>query len=187
LLALAASVRPTDEETWDDFVVEATGGFGLRPDPGATELARGSTAGVDWLLQSWPDVASAPPRLGELLQIADDRPGAVVDTCLKLSTGQRACTAGNGSEPGFAYGYAQAQREPDVDFPPFAIVQTESPATAVRITTETGTVTADLHEIDGGRSVGLALVDLGGFTGCDRLPRIEVLGADGAVLSCPGG
>jgi hypothetical protein len=118
----------------------------------------------------------------------DDRPGPFVDTCLKLSTRERACTASGGSEVGFAYGYAQAEPDRGVDFPLFAILQTELPAAAVRITTTTGTVTADLHDFAGGdRRVAVAFVDFAAYRGCDRLPRVEVLGADGSVLACPGG
>jgi hypothetical protein len=188
LLALARTVRPTDPGTWEDFVAEASGGPGLQPDPGATEITRGTEGDVGWLLQSWPDAASVPPRLGEMLEQVDDRPGPFVDTCLKLSTRERACTASGGSEVGFAYGYAQAEPDRGVDFPLFAILQTEFPAAAVRITTTTGTVTADLHDFAGGdRRVAVAFVDFAAYRGCDGLPRVEVLGADGAVLACPGG
>jgi hypothetical protein len=188
LLALAMTVDPVDPGTWEELVTEASGGPGLQPDPGATEITRGIEGGVGWLLQSWPDAASVPPRTGELLEQVEERPGPFVDTCLKLSTRHRACTAGAGAEAGLAYGYAQAEPDRGVDFPLFAILQTELPAATVRITTTTGTVTADLHDFAGGnRRVAVAFVDFAAYTGCDRLPRVEVLGADGAVLACPGG
>jgi hypothetical protein len=188
LLALARTVEPVEPGAWEELVTEASGGPGLQPDPGATEITRGTEGGVGWLLQSWPDAASVPPRLGELLEQVDDRPGPFVDTCLKLSTRERACTASGGSEAGLVYGYAQAEPDRGVDFPLFAILETESPAAAVRITTTTGTVTADLHGFGGGdRRVAVAFVDFAASMGCDRLPRVEVLGADGSVLACPGG
>ena len=105
LLALAGTVRPTDSRTWDNFVTQATGGPGLNPDPGAVEVMRGTEGGVDWLLQAWPDAESAPVRLGEVVQLLEDLSGPVVDTCLKVSTGERACTPNSGTEQGIVYGY----------------------------------------------------------------------------------
>jgi hypothetical protein len=189
LLALARTVEPVDPGAWEELVTEASGGPGLQPDPGATEITRGTEGGVGWLLQSWPDAASVPPRTGELLEQVDDRPGPFVDTCLKLSTRERACTASGGTEAGFAYGYAQAEPDRGIDFPLFAILQTDLPAEVVRVTTTTGAVTAELHDVGGGgRRVAVAFgVDFAGYAGCDRLPRVEVLAADGRVLACPGG
>jgi hypothetical protein len=186
LLALAGTVRPTDSRTWDNFVTQATGGPGLNPDPGAVEVMRGTEGGVDWLLQAWPDAESAPVRLGEVAQLLEDLSGPVVDTCLKVSTGERACTPNSGTEQGIVYGYTHPPLEGDV--PPFAILQTESFGAAVRVTTTSGTVTADLHELAGnGRRAAVLFVDISGFTGCNGPPRVEVLAADGGVIACLGG
>jgi hypothetical protein len=186
LLALAETVRPTDPRSWDSFVTEATGGPGLNPDPGATEVMRGTEGSVDWLLQAWPDAQSAPVRLGEFVQAVEDRPGPVVDNCLKLSTGERACTPNSGSEQGIVYGYTHPR--PEGDIPPFAIFQTEAFGAAVRVTTTSGTVTADLHELAGGGSrAAVVFAEISALAGCDGLPRVEVLAADGGVIACLGG
>ena len=101
LVEVAASVRPTTPDAWDAFEVEASGGPRPGPRPGAFELERGEAEGIEWLFQAQVDDGSVP-SLGGDIDPATGRSTTdgefVIDTCLKLADGQRACLGAGGSE-----------------------------------------------------------------------------------------
>jgi hypothetical protein len=175
LIAVAASARPASAEEWEAFTIEATGGPGLAPDPGAQELARGTAGDVEWLLQAV---------------------GGLPDDCLKLSTRQRACASGGGrGGPSFVAYPMEGQAEEN-GFPPFAIVSLAGvdAAASLRVTTPEGTAEADVHAVgDGGPLAAVVVVDAPGEPVCADTPeapesiptmRVEVLDAGGASLGC---
>jgi hypothetical protein len=175
LTAVAASAREATAEEWEAFTIEATGGPGLAPDPGAQELARGTAGDVEWLLQAV---------------------GGLPDDCLKLSTRERACASGGmRGGPGFVAYPMEGQAEAD-GFPPFAIVSLAGvdAAASLRVTTPAGTAEADLHPVgDGGPLAAVVVVDAPGVPVCADTPeapesvptmRVEVLDAGGASLGC---
>lgn len=191
LVALARSVAPTEEATWDAFVTEANGGPGLRADPGRTELARGTTPdGVDWVLQD-TDPAEDPVAVdmaglsGEVVWRVDD--------CLKvdLPESSRACP-----QSGWGDGQTRVGSASDVDWIPidFVLVATLAPtAASLVVVTDGVTETVPLVPVPG--SVQRAGVVTGpGYqvTACATQeapatgPRtVTLVDAAGAPLPCP--
>lgn len=185
LQAVAKSVRRSEEAEWEAFVIEATGGPGLHPDPGSVEIARGSAGGVDWLLQT--GLPTDEHIAGE----------PVVDPCLKLSNRRRACTIGGTG--GIAESAAYSQ-DLDDGMPPFALVTTSAAASQVRVTTTTDQVTAPLTPVPGmplraavvvvndpGAAVCITPDDIAEL-GEPPFPtmRVEIIDAAGNVTGCIG-
>lgn len=181
LTALLASARPTSADEWDAFVVAATGGPGLNPDPGAGELERGTVAGadgdVDWLLQA--------------------RPGAL-DACLKLSTRQRACAVGGGSSEGTSLGTGGGEPDRDGGIPEFLLATVDVPGARLRVTTPTAIAEGALHPVPGADLWG-GVVFVDGLErtapvcpGYPEVPEhmtpvaVEVVDESGAVVGCVG-
>lgn len=181
LVAVAASVKPVDEERWKKFMDEAAGGPGLHADEGAAEIARGEIDGFEWLLQT------APPT-------AVDASSSTIDPCLKLSNRRRVCAGSMMGGGGAEVHIAGEHDVRDQPFPLFAVVVSFEPATAVRISTEEETVSAPLHQIPEGRgSAAVVFVADPGWPDCSGRDsggqptmRIELLDATGAVVSCLG-
>jgi hypothetical protein len=198
LVAVAASVQSTTAEAWDAFVVAARGGPGLRPDPGAIELERGEAEGIEWLFQARTDDGSLPflgggdvdPATGESRTAGE----FVIDPCLKLADGQRACLGPGGSEQGFAEAVSVTRVRGPLDdggqFPGFHMVMTTQPALILRITSTDGVREARFHQLPGGERRGAVIVtDLVGPRGCDTSVEpvpvtVELLDAAGRSLPC---
>jgi hypothetical protein len=183
LVAIAASVREADAPTWDELVVEATGGPGLHADEGRTELARGTVGDLEWLLQDAP------------IQDSGYEPGTepddsrVADPCLKLSDRTRAC-ASAGTDAGVEFVLYTTG-----DGLSFTVVNTTLEAASVRATTAATEATAPLVPLPDGRSwAAVIFIDAPGHHLCrpptadGPLPtmRIDALDADGAVVGCVG-
>lgn len=179
LVAIAASVKPTDDAAWEELVTEANGGPGLHADFGRHELARGRIGGIDWLLQD------GPPH-----SLEDDRSLGGVDPCLKLSTGRRACAdsgtalGGGGDWHGYRLDHSGLS---------FVVVGTQSGPGVLRITTSTTTASAELVAVPAGGLWGaVVFVADPGFATCsppEGTPapgqmRVEVLDDDGEVAAC---
>ena len=175
LATVAASARPATPEEWEAFTIEATGGPGLAPDPGAQELARGTVGDVEWLLQAV---------------------GGMPDDCLKLSNRRRACASGGGrGGPGFVAYPMDGEAEHN-GFAPFAVISVAGvdAAASVRVTTPAGSAEAELHPVgDGGPQAAVVVVDQPGEPVCagdpeapETMPtmRVEVLDATGTSLGC---
>lgn len=184
LVRLAASVEQATSEAWERFMTDAAGGPGLHADDGAVEVARGRAGEVGWLLQ-------ARQGMG----------GHRVDTCLKLTTGRRACTEGSaGSPSGSVWSAGDPVRDRNARevpaFPSFTVVESTTGGAKVRVRTAAGEATADLHPIPGGggASATVVFVDRPAIAGCATPPRpvgpnvtrVEVLGSDGRVIACIG-
>ena len=100
---IAGSVTTVDETRWHELAERAFGGPGLHPDPGAEEVARGSAAGVDWLLQTVPRArqphvesgASTPDGGNEEFGIEVEYG---IDECIKLDDLTRACGSTSGGQ-----------------------------------------------------------------------------------------
>ncbi|MGQ0831555.1 MAG: hypothetical protein ACT4OV_07745 [Microthrixaceae bacterium] len=192
LVAIAASVRPTDDATWERFVVEATGGPGLHADRGRHELARGRIGDLEWLLQD------GPPDRGVMWASQEPDPDRLrgVDRCLKLSNRTRACadTASGGAAPGDWWSITGSEPPAEHGLS-FVVVSTTVEAAAVRVTTSTGAATVPLELVPAeGLWAAVVFVADPGFPTCDsagRTPspnrmRMEALDAAGGVLRCLG-
>jgi hypothetical protein len=190
LVALAASVQPTDETGWEAFVIEMTGGPGLHPDEGRTELARGQAGDLEWLLQNGlsQDALMNDPNLAT----TDDPKG--VDPCLKLSNRKRVCASSGG---GTTDDWIRSAEASD-GFPSFVVVSTTREGAAIRVTTDGEETTVPLAAVPGGGLWGAAaVIDGAGMSICQGPPgvtaaesitamRIELLDAQGAVIGCLG-
>jgi hypothetical protein len=149
LVAVAESVEPAHPADWRQFVASATTGP-TELDPGAVELRRGTTRGVEWLFQAGPDAdwRMYPGPRGRML----------ADPCLKLSTGIRAC-------PDTTHAAAQDElwigtRADEPQAPGFIVVMTAGPARGFRLQTGEGAVEAALTPIPNGRwAAGVLLTD----------------------------
>lgn len=195
LFDVAASVRPTTADAWEAFEVEARGGPGLRPDPGAFELERGKAEGFEWLFQARVDDGSVPLQ-GDDIDPATGRSTTegefVIDTCLKLAGGQRACLGPGGSDSSSAKAHFVVRARGPLDgggFPGFIMASTGQPAAVLRVTAPDGVHEAPFHELPGGQQRGAVVVtDLGGPWICDGQPRphvaVELLDAAGHRLPC---
>lgn len=186
LQAVAMSVRPSEQPAWDDFVVEASGGPGLRADHGSTEVTRGTAGGVGWLLQTGQPGGGLIGS-GSVLTSA-------VDPCLKLSNRRRACTTGGAGGASSWITFTPAE---DDGMPPFAVVTTSTAASQVRVTTSTGEATAPLVPVPGTslRAAVVPVADPGTptCTATGELPSepgvtmtVHALDADGALVACLG-
>jgi hypothetical protein len=183
LAAIASSVRPTDRATWDDLVIEATGGPGLHADEGRTELARGTVGDLEWLLQD------APIRDSGYEPGVEPDDSRVADPCLKLSDRTRACaTAGTDGGVEFVLYTTGGGLG-------FAVVNTTLEAASVRATTEHSEATAPLVPLPDGRSwATVVFIEAPGHALCrpptaeGPLPtmRLDALDADGQVVGCLG-
>ena len=196
LLAVAASVGPTTAGAWDAFEVEARGGPGLRPDPGAVELERGEADGTEWLFQARVDDGSLATFDGDI----DPDTGRsttegefVVDPCLKLADGQRACLGAGGSESSSPLARFFIRTRGAVDdggeFPAFVMASTNQPAAVLRVTAADGVHEAPFHGLPGGRQRGaVVVIDDAGVWICDPGPArpitVELLDAAGRLLPC---
>lgn len=189
LVSLAASVRGTDDAAWERFVIEATGGPGLRADRGRTVLARGRVGDLEWLLQD------GPPGAGWVVSSATDAHSLRgVDPCLKLSDRTRACSGSgfSGTEDDW-YSIAEGVA-PDSRGLSFVIVSTTFGAATVRITTSTAVGIAALVPVPAGGLWGaVVFVDDPGAPVCDSAApaphqmRVDLLDASGAVRGCLAG
>lgn len=173
LVAVAASVGPATPEAWDATVLQARGGPGLHPDDGAVELARGTAGDVEWLLQSRVDDGTVDDRLSSSEDL-DTTGQHVVDPCLKLAGGERACPTGTSESYG-ADGIVTVSSAPPSEsdtggaFPGFVLVTTDSPAATMRVHTGDGPVDVPLATLPGGVRRAAVLVtesDLGVFVSC---------------------
>jgi hypothetical protein len=196
LFDVAASVRPTTPDAWEAFEVEARGGPGLRPDPGAVELERGEAEGIEWLFQARIDDGSVPSLGGDI----DPSTGRsttdgefVIDTCLKLANGPRACLGPGSSESSSAKARFVVRARGPLDggggFPGFIMASTDQPAAVMRVSARDGVHEAQFHELPGGQERGAVVVtDLGGPWICDAQARppvvVELLDAAGRSLPC---
>ena len=186
LVALAASVRPTDEATWDTFVIEATGGPGLHADRDRTELARGTIGDLEWLLQD------GPPGGGIVSSSATEAHSLRgVDPCLKLSNRTRAC-AGDGHSGTEDDWYAIAVGDaPHGRGLSFVVISTTFGAATVRVTTSASIGSAALVSVPaGGLWAAAVFVDDPGGPICGGAPpaphhmRIELLDERDVVVGC---
>jgi hypothetical protein len=186
LIALAASVRPSDDAAWDAFVIDATGGPGLHADRDRTELARGRVGDLEWLLQD------GPPGGGVVSSSATD-PDSLrgIDPCLKLSNRTRVC-AGDGFAGTEDDWFANAEiAAPGTRGLSFVVLSTTFEAAMVRVTTSTSTGSGALVPVPAGGLWGaVVFVDDPGGPVCDAAPlvshqmRIELLDGRGAVVGC---
>lgn len=202
LARVAASVRRVDGAAWEQAIVDAFGGPGLRPDEGEIAVATGSFGDVDWLLQS------------RTTEVPDGVPGLVpgkvvnVDECLKLSTRRRLCIPGglSGSAGGIAVWNTASPGFDELRLPPFVVVTSNEPrAVTARLSSGAQSVDVQLHQVPGGSvgnvNAGLAVVDVppGIIATChpdpSELPepptgtstgRIDLLDASGAAIGCIG-
>jgi hypothetical protein len=198
LLAVAASVGPATPDAWEALQVEARGGPGLRPDPGAVELERGEAESTEWLFQARVDDGSAwsssdqiDPDTGRSVTEGE----YLIDPCLKLAEGQRACVGPGGSESEWATGHRVITRvRGPVDgggqFPGFVMVMTSHPAVALRISGAAGVRDVPFHELPGGeRRAAVIVTDEPAGLACDRATPppvvIEMVDAAGQPLPCP--
>lgn len=179
LVAIARSVEPADETQWSRLMDEAAGGPGLHPDEGASEVARGDIDDVGWLLQTPLPTAESPDSF--------------VDPCLKLTTRSRVCAGSRSSGGGTEVHIAGEHDVRDEPVPMFVIVASMTPANSVRVTTKAETATADLHPIPGGGHAAVVFVAQTGWPDCrgadsggEPTMRVELLDANGAVVSCLG-
>jgi hypothetical protein len=166
LSAIAASVRPASAEDWEALEVEAQGGPGLDPDPGAVQLERGEAEGTEWLFQARVDDGSLSGFATEIdpgtgRSTTEDE--FLVDPCLKLADGQRACVDAGGSGWGSAAGDQVITRvrgplDDGHEFPGFVMVMTSRPAVALRITGPSGVREVPFHELPGGKRRGVVVV-----------------------------
>lgn len=187
LIAVAASVRPVEPDTWDAAVEQsrmlAANGPGLHPDEGESEIGRGIHDDLEWLLQtdSVVDILGAP-RSG-------------VDACLKLGDYTAACALPRGGAGGDALLVAmESEVEPRVGA--FVIVVTRNTdGDAVRISTETETGTGTLFPVPGtDERAAVVFVDDPGAAVCEDLDpppppsmarmRIDLLTAGGVPVGC---
>ncbi len=189
LVTMAASVQPTDDASWERFLVEAAGGPGVHADPDRHELARGRIGELEWLLQD------GPPG-GGIVSSSETDPHSLrgVDPCLKLSDRRRACTGAgfSGTEDdwyAFAVGGA-----PDSRGLSFVIVSTTVEAATLRITRSTSTGSAALVPVPAGGLWGaVVFVDDPGGPVCDsgtpapHQMRIELLDPRGTPVGCLSG
>jgi hypothetical protein len=182
LVAIASSVEPTDDAGWESFIVEMTGGPGLRPDPSRHELARGQEGDVEWLLQD------GPPPGGD---VHPEYGMGGVDPCLKLSTRRRACAGAGGGGGSETHYFTDGDEGLSC-----VVVSTALEGASIRVTTATEEVVAPLVEVPaGGVWAGLAFVDDPGTPACGDVPeppphmtliRIDVLNAAGEPIGCLG-
>lgn len=179
LAGMLASVRQASPAEWEAFEVEAAGGPGLFPDDGAVELDRGTVPGADgdveWLLQA--------------------RPGAL-DSCLKLSTRERACSVGGSSSDGNSYGTGGGVADRDGGIPEFLVVTIPSPGASLRVTTPEGAAEGALHQIPDSELWGGVVFAPGMGTAALMCPdtaeppehmtpvTVEVLDEVGEVIGC---
>lgn len=194
LVAMAATMAPADGATWDAFVAGQAGGPGVRPSDGATELARGTADGEEWLLQT---------HLADPAMVGNDLTDAELleaDPCLVLSGGRRVCADDNISGPvGSGRLYLRDAAAPDASepegFPVFLVVTTDAPGTAVRVTQHSGAVArGDLHPLPGVDRAGAVvfLDDPSPMYTCEPGPvpadrmRVEVADASDVVVACLG-
>lgn len=197
LLTLAASVEPADQATWDELVIEATGGPGLHPDEGRMELARGEAGGLEWLLQDGlpsDGLTAETVPIGGAETGVPTEAGAQVDTCLKLSNRSRSCTTGGGGSVEEAVWFADR----DQYLPDFVIVVTRTAARRVEVTTSSDEAEAELVTVpDSDLRTAVVFVDGPGSAICGDVPgmtvpesmkpmRVEALDTDGNVLGCLG-
>lgn len=198
LVEVATSVRRTTPEAWDAFVVEARGGPGLHADPGAVELERGVAEGVEWLFQARIDDGSLPflgggdvdPDTGQSRTAGE----FVIDPCLKLADGKRACLGPGGSEQGFPESISATRVRGPLDdggqFPGFHMVMTTQPAVTLRITRADGISESQFHELPGGVRRGAVIVtDVVGPRDCDAglapsSVTVSLVDAGGRPLPC---
>ena len=202
LARIAASVEAVDRSTWDAFVVEVSGGPGLHPDEGMTEVARGTHGGVEWLLQALPNTPGADAWSVQ----TDVVPGGqhVTDSCLKLSTRKRVCAGSGSMSEALIVRWTHASPGAEAgapDLPGFVIVDTTSEAAALRVRAGGRESTGQLSRLPGdvGRWAGVAFVDHPGIPTCQPpdpalgpppdgldLMRLDLLAADGTELRCIG-
>jgi hypothetical protein len=198
LIAVAASVGPADAEAWEALQVDARGGPGLRPDPGAVELERGEADGIEWLFQARVDDGSMWSFASET--DADSGRSTtegqyLVDPCLKLADGRRACVGPGGSESSSASGDHVVTRVPGpLDdggrFPGFVMVMTSRPAASLRMTGADGVREVPFHELPGGERRGAVIVtDQAADLRCDGVAPppvvVEMVDAAGRPMPCP--
>ena len=184
LVAMAASVRPSDDQAWEAFLLEARGVQGPSPDPGSVEIARGQAGGVEWLLQT-TDAESAS------LLTPDAVTGRRPDACLVVSDGQRVCAHdGYRAVPDTSVAMMRAPDPAAPGLPSFMLVTTTVEGAKVRVPTSTGPVTADLHPLpDGGRVAVVFTEEMNTpwcIGGTAPGPRLEVLDAADDVVDCLG-
>lgn len=168
LTALVGSVERADEAAWAEFIAAGQGGPGLNPDPGRTEITRGRVGDDEWLLQSAPGAV-------------------VVDSCLKLSTGQRRCA----DDARLNWPDLELRRSYDG----WLILLTSVDAVTVRATQPDGSViTTPLVELseDPSRRAAVVFGEPPGTPVCPGDPvglpegsfELEALDADGRVVAC---
>jgi hypothetical protein len=189
LAAVAASVTRADAAAWDALRVEAVGGPALLPDPGATEVTRGTVGDVTWVLQAVPGPSGVP----------------LVDPCLRVSTGDRVCAQGNAgpihSDPAMAATQAFAvpgsdpgdRGDASAALPGFALVGAPGDVPTVRVTTNDATATAATAPVPGTELraavvfvEGTATPDCAGDLATPRRDRmsVQLLDAAGTATAC---
>lgn len=151
LVSVAASVEAVDVQTWSDLVLEAQGGPGLRPDPGAVELERGTIDGVEWLFQARidtdGDIYSWPHEEGEDVTTGQ----YVADPQLKLSTGERVGYANGSGDSDFLVIVNDLSHLADPPVASFVIVMTTADAATAWIDGDDGhRHQAAMHLLPGG-------------------------------------
>lgn len=188
LVDVAASVQRTTTEAWDALVVDARGGPGLRPDPGAVELERGKEEGFEWLFQARIDDGSIEmdPAAGK----SGTKGQFVIDPCLKFADGQRACpNAGSSAAQARVIIRTGGPMYDRGHFPGFIMVSTTQPAAVLRVTTANGIHEGRFHELPDGKERGAVVVtDHAGLWACDTRygghPVVELLDGEGQPLPC---
>ena len=182
LVALAASVEPVDEATWDAFVTEATGGGALAPDVVVRAVLPGHDA---------RRARVAPPHR---LRLRGRRGAARSAWPAASGPAPRATPGGGGGGVWTARG---EDRSSDLSF---VILATDRPeAVSVRVTTTQEVVEAPLVVgPDGTQRVAVVFVAPVDVPSCRPASRstaggrgwspiaVQILDAAGAVVECPG-
>jgi hypothetical protein len=192
LARVAASVEDATAAQWDEFVLQASGGPGLHPEPGWLEVARGTEGGVEWLLQARP-----PGSAGD--NVPADETGYVADACLKLSTRRRACaeaqTTGGGNSDVIYVSFPRPGVEAGApELPGFIIFTTTMQAHSARIESSGEVATAPLVSLPGqpARWATVVFMERPGLPSCNEHPapfdlvRIDLLDTAGHVVGCVG-
>jgi hypothetical protein len=184
LVALAGSVRPADVAAWEAFVLEARGGQGPRPDPGAVEIARGQAGGVTWLLQTSDSEAAS-------ILTPDAVTGRRPDACLVVSNGARVCAHDAYRDvPDTSIAIMRAPDPAAPSLPSFMLVTTTVEGAKLRVPTPIDPITVDLHPLPDGGRVAVVFTEAVDAPWCAdgtaAGPRLEVLDAAGAVVDCLG-